>query len=66
MKSYMLCNYCDHKWEKGYVNKYCPKCHDSNIKAIHHTKSNINYYEGSPDFVDNTKKIQKEDYSDYL
>lgn len=63
----MVCNYCDHRWEKGYVSKYCPKCHDTNIKSIKASSTaNIDYYEGSPEFADNTKEIVREEYDNYL
>lgn len=45
------CNYCGHYWSnnaKLKLSKSCPKCQDKSIQI--HRESNIDYYEGAPEF----------------
>lgn len=67
--SYLICNYCDHKWEGFIIGEQysgqCPKCNDKSIKAIAKNQT-IDYYKGSKPFPDGEPEYDRlHDPEDY-
>ena len=58
----LICTYCNYTWQTNYQPKettYCSKCRDTNIRLIDLYKERIDYYAGSPEFLDEEDDINK-------
>lgn len=50
-----ICRYCDYTWNIDYMptsKPICWKCSDTNIRIIDLERDKIDYYAGSPPFVE--------------
>lgn len=51
----LICEYCDYSWQINYKPDsflYCLKCSDKNIRIFSLASSKIDYYSGSPEFIE--------------
>lgn len=53
----LTCRYCGNYWETNYYPQskvHCDKCQDTDLKVVDRSTDKIDYYQGCPDFEEDT------------